>query len=59
MILRSAEESVREPSDLADVRAHYEPLALDALGGGGRRNRVPGPRPLGGGFHRPKPRIAT
>ena len=29
MILRSAEASVREPGDLADVRARYEPLVVE------------------------------
>ena len=29
MILRSADASVREPGDLADVRARYEPLVVE------------------------------
>ena len=32
MILRSAEASVREPGDLADVRRRYERLVVPALG---------------------------
>jgi uncharacterized membrane protein len=35
MILRSAEASVREPGDLGDVCARYEPLALSATGPAG------------------------
>ena len=44
MILRSAEVSVREPSDLADVRARYEPLALPVVDAPVAANGAPGAR---------------